>query len=70
MQIFKKKEDTGYPSVDRTHLRNTNFFERNPIIPPLSFSDVMDFMFFVQGEHNIVDCLDLEVNTKEFQKDS
>ena len=70
MQILKKKEDTGYPSVDRTHLRNTNFFERNPIIPPLSFSDVMDFMFFVQGEHNIVDCLDLEVNTKEFQKDS
>ena len=68
-KMFNKSE-TGYPSIDKTHLRGTKFSERHPIIPPLSFSDVMDFMFYTQGEHNIVDCLDLEVNTKEFQKDS
>lgn len=67
--LFTKKE-TGYPSIDKIHLKGTKFFERHPIIPQLSFSDVMDFMFAIQGEHNIVDCLDLEVNTKQFQKDS
>ena len=30
----------------------------------------MDLMFLTQGNHNIVDCLDLRVDVKEFQKDS
>lgn len=64
------KQMTGYPNIDKTHLKGTTFLERHPIIPSLTFSQVMDTLFFIQGEHNIVDCLNLEVNSKEFQKDS
>lgn len=64
------KKETGYPSIDKVHFKGTKFSERHPIIPSISFSDIMDLMFFIQGDHNIVDCLDLEVNTREFKKDS
>ena len=65
------KEKTGYPSVDKTHLKGTKFFERNPIIPSfMTFSQIMDLMFTMQGNHNIVDCLNLRVDVKEFKKDS
>lgn len=65
------KEKTGYPSIDKIHLKETKFFERHPFIPSmLSFSQVLDMMFLLQGNHNIVDCLDLRVDVKEFQKDS
>ena len=64
------KKETGYPSIDKIHFKGTKFSERHPVIPSISFSDIMDLMFFIQGDHNIVDCLDLEVNTKEFKKDS
>lgn len=64
------KKETGYPSIDKTHLKGTIFFERHPIIPSMTFSQVLDLMFLMQGNHEIVDCLDLKVNVKEFQKDS
>lgn len=64
------KKETGYPSIDKTHLKGTKFFERHPIIPSMTFSQVLDLMFLMQGNHEIVDCLDLKVNVKEFQKDS
>lgn len=63
------KEKTGYPSVDKTHLKGTKFFERNPIIPSfMTFSQIMDLMFMMQGNHNIVDCLDLRVDVKGFKR--
>lgn len=64
------KKETGYPSIDKTHLEGTKFFERHPIIPSLTFSQVLDTMFLLQGNHNIVDCLDLRVTSDEFKKDS
>lgn len=65
------KKETGYPSIDKVHLEGTKFLERHPIIPSfMTFSQVMDLMFMMQGNHNIVDCLDLRVNVKEFKKDS
>lgn len=65
------KEKTGYPSIDKTHLRDTKFLERHPIIPTfLTFSQLLDLMFAIQGEHYVLDCLDLRVTSKEFQKDS
>ena len=65
------KEKTGYPSIDKTHLRDTKFLERHPIIPSfLTFSQLLDLMFAIQGEHYVLDCLDLRVTSKEFQKDS
>ena len=65
------KKETNYPSIDKTHLEGTKFFERHPIIPSfLTFSQVMDLMFLTQGNHKIVDCLNLRVDVKEFKKDS
>ena len=64
------KKETGYPSIDKTHLKGTKFFERHPIIPSMTFSQILDLMFMLQGNHNIVDCLDLRVDAKEFEKDS
>lgn len=63
-------KETNYPSIDKTHLKGTKFLERNPIIPSLTFSQVLDLMFLMQGNHYIVDCLDLRVDSKEFQKHS
>jgi len=63
-------KETGYPSIDKIHLEGTKYGERKPIIPSVSFSSVMDLMFFKQGDHKLVDSMDLEVSTKEFQKDS
>lgn len=67
---FLKKEPTGYPSIDKTHLKGTKFFERHPLIPSLTFSQVLDLMFLTQGNHDIVDSLDLRVDVKAFKKDS
>lgn len=64
------KRETNYPSIDKTHLKGTKFLERNPIIPPLTFSQVMDLMFLTQGNHYVIDCLDLRVDVKTLQKDS
>ena len=33
-------------------------------------SEVLDLMFALQGNHQIVDCLDLRIDSKQFQKDS
>ena len=64
------RKETNYPSIDKTHLKNTKFFERHPLIPSLTFSQVLDLMFALQGNHQIVDCLDLRIDSKQFQKDS
>ena len=65
------KEKTGYPSIDKTHLEGTTFLERNPVIPSfMTFSQVLDLMFMMQGNHNIVDCLDLRIDVNNFKKDS
>lgn len=69
-ELTMAKKETGYPSIDKTHLKGTKFFERHPIIPSLTFSQIIDLMFLTQGNHDIVDCLDLTVDCKEFQKDS
>ncbi len=67
---MSEKKLTGYPSKDKLHLKGTSFFERHPIIPSLTFSQVLDAMFLLQRNHYIVDCLDLRVDVKEFKEDS
>lgn len=64
------KKETNYPSIDKTHLKDTKFLERNPIIPSMTFSQILDLMFAMQGNHEIVDCLDLRVDSNSFKKDS
>lgn len=60
-----------YPSKSKKHLSGTSILERNPIIPGfLSVSQVLDFLFKFQGKHDVINCMDLIVNTSEFVKDA
>lgn len=46
-ELLEKIENgnlTGYPSIDKTHLDGTGFFDRNPIIPNLSLFNTFKFM--------------------------
>ncbi len=64
------KNLTGYPSIDKTHLKGVKFFERHPIIPNLSISNAIDLMFAFKGSTPVFDCLDLKVNHKQFREDA
>ena len=35
---------TGYPSIDKTHLKGISYFKRNPLIPNLSVSNAFDLV--------------------------
>ena len=65
-----KQTQTGYPSIDRTHLKGLKYFERHPIIPNLSISNAIDLMFMFSGKKPVIDCLDLKVNHKQFKADA
>lgn len=65
-----KQTQTGYPSIDRTHLKGLKYFERHPIIPNLSISNAIDLMFMFSGKKPVIDCLDLKVNHKQFKTDA
>lgn len=64
-----KQSLTGYPSIDKTHLKGLKYFERHPIIPNLSISNAIDLMFMFSEEKPVIDCLDLKVNHKQFKSD-
>ena len=61
---------TGYPSIDKTHFKNTSFFERHPLIPSISISNAIDYMFCLKGQTPAIDCLELHVNHREFKEDA
>lgn len=65
-----KEKLTGYPSKDKTHLKDTKFFERHPIIPSLSISNTMDLLNFNKKNAPAVECLKLRVNNDELKKDA
>lgn len=65
-----KKNLTGYPSIDKTHLKNTSFFERNPIIPSMSISDVMNALWAFSPNDYAITCGNLRVSHLELLKDA
>ena len=44
LEKIEREELTGYPSIDKTHLNGTGYFDRNPIIPNLSLFNTFKFM--------------------------
>lgn len=64
------KSETGYPSVDMIHFRDTTFLERHPFIPNISISNAIDFLFARKGSHPVVECHDLHITHKQFKLDA
>ena len=61
---------TGYPSIDKTHFRDTSFGERHPFIPSISISNAIDCMFFNKGNTPVIDSLDLHATHKDLREDA
>ena len=61
---------TGYPSIDKTHLKGISYFKRNPLIPNLSVSNAFDLVSLGYRNEEAVDCLDLHIKYKDLIKDS
>ncbi len=61
---------TGYPSIDKTHLEGTRFFERNPIVPSISIANAMKLLWANCPNDPAISCLDLSANHKELLNDA
>ena len=66
---MKNKVKTGYPSIDKTHLEGTKFFDRNPIIPNLSMYNTFAFMSKGFKDKMAVDSLDAHLTYDELNKE-
>ncbi len=44
IEKIERGDLTGYPSIDKTHLIGTGYFDRNPVIPNLSLFNAFKFM--------------------------
>lgn len=64
------KENTGYPSIDKTHKKNERFLDLHPIIPNLSLYNALNLMSIPFRKENAVDCLELTITFDELLKDS
>ena len=66
---LQRKEKTGYPTIDKTHLKGTKFSERHPIIPSISIVDTMDLLWLTDMKSPAISCGDLIVSRSEFKTD-
>lgn len=57
--------NTGYPSIDKKHNDGKKFFERNPIIPNISVSNILDITSLFYRDEIAIDCMDLKVTYQE-----
>ena len=57
--------NTGYPSIDKRHNDGKKFFERNPIIPNISVSNILDITSLFYRDEIAIDCMDLKVTYQE-----
>ena len=61
---------TGYPSIDKQHLKGLGYFERHPFIPNISIANALDLMYRFKGDLPVFDCLDLTVTHRQFKQDA
>lgn len=61
---------TGYPSIDKTHLKGENFFEQHPIIPSISIENALRMISLSYRKEIALDCLDLQINYDELIKNT
>jgi len=64
------KKLTGYPTIDKTHLKGTKFSERNPIIPSISIANTMKFLWAGCPNDPAISCLDINATHKELLEDA
>ena len=61
---------TGYPSIDKTHLKDLKYSDLHPFIPNISISNAIDAMFLFKGSMHVFDCLGLRVRHRQFKEDA
>lgn len=61
---------TGYPSIDKTHMKNEKIFYRHPFIPNMSVSNALDFMSIAYRKEVAIDCLGLNATYDEMLNSS
>lgn len=59
------KKETGYPSVDKVHEIGYSYFERNPIIPNISFYNALNLISKSYKDTTAINCRELNVTYKE-----
>ncbi len=64
------KNITGYPSVDRIHLKGTKWSERHPWIPNIDISSAIDYINMFRQNAYAFDCLDLRITHRQFKEDA
>lgn len=67
---MRKKELTGYASIDNPHEIGSSFFEKNPIIPNTNIYTTLKLLSMFYLDKPAVDCLDLNVSYRELLNDS
>lgn len=60
-----KNKETSYPSIDRAHEKDENYFDIHPIIPNLSIYNAIKLISTLYKDGNAIDCLNLKVSYKE-----
>lgn len=57
--------NTGYPSIDRTHEKGNSFKDNHPIIPNMSIVNAIGMISSFYRDAIAIDCLDLRVTYQE-----
>ena len=65
-----KKNNTGYPSIDRPQDIGHTFLQKKPVIPNVSVYNAVRLLSSFYKESTAINCLDLDVNYKEMIDDS
>lgn len=59
------KNETGYPSIDKTHTKEASFLQNHPIIPNMSIVNSLSLISSFYRDAIAVDCLDLRITYQE-----
>ena len=69
-ELVMFREETGYPSIDKTHLKGVSYLKQNPYIPNMSFYNTLKLMSLFYRQQMAIDCLNLQVSYATLLKNS
>ena len=64
-----KKEFTGYPSLDLPHTKGSSFFERNPIVPSMDITTLINLINRKNKDAIAIICNELKATYRELEED-
>ena len=67
---MKEKQLTGYPSIDKLHDRDFNFFQRHPVIPNISIVNAIAMINAFNKKDEAIDNLNFNVSYGEMLRDA